>query len=130
MGRSKQQAMMFLLGATLFGGMLGFSAERVFGHRPTRGWAQRTTMYDDIGLSEKQRASMDSLLDDSNCQIDKVMKPVRPMLDSIHTEARHRMRALMTPQQQAKLDNRIRADSIRRASRSGPRPQRQDACKK
>lgn len=130
MDRPKQQAIMFLLGATLFGGALGFSADRVFAHRPQRGWAQRTAMYDDIGLSDRQRAQMDSLLDDSNCQMALVMKPVRPVLDSIHANAKHQMRLVMTAEQQAKLDERVHTDSLRRANRPGPRPPRQEACKK
>ena len=53
MQRSKQQALMFLLGAVLVGGVLGFSADRfVASKKPTRVPA-RVQMYDDIGIDER-----------------------------------------------------------------------------
>jgi hypothetical protein len=130
MGRPKQQAIMFLLGATLFGGALGFSADRVFAHRAQRGWAQRNTMYDDVGLTEKQRTSMDSLFDDNYCQTETAMKPVRPTVDSIRNHFRQQMRLLMTKEQQDRLDKRVHEDSVRRASRPPQHSPRQDVCKK
>src|SRR6185436_13677185 len=68
MQRSKQQALMFLLGATLVGGVLGFSAERVISKKPKR-LPARVQMYDDIGIDYAQRVTMDSILDDTNCRL-------------------------------------------------------------
>lgn len=120
MQRSKQQAVMFLLGAVLVGGALGFSADRVLNDRQ-KSWAPRQRMYDDLRLSEAQRTSWDSLLDEQNCQISAVMKPVRPRLDSIRTAARQQMAALLTPEQVTKLELRrqeiARRDSLERARR-------------
>lgn len=130
MQRSKQQALMFLLGAVLVGGALGFSADRVLGHDKTRPWAGRTRMYDDLALSQGQRLTMDSLLDDRNCQISAVMKPVRPQLDSIKKVAHQQMLQILTPEQQSKLELRraemahrdsiekVRRDSVRAAGKS------------
>lgn len=115
MTRSKQQAMMFLLGAVLVGGALGFSADRVFGDSKRKSWAPRQRMYEDLSLSETQRTAMDSLLDEQNCQIGAVMKPVRPRLDSIRSSARQQMAQLLTPEQVAKLELR-RQDMARRDS--------------
>lgn len=132
MTRSKQQALMFLLGAILVGGALGFSADRVLGHDTARHWAGRTRMYDDLALSQEQRVRMDSLLDDRNCQISAVMKPVRPQLDSVKDVAHQQMLQILTPEQQSKLEARrremqvrdsiekVRRDSIRAASNSKP----------
>lgn len=106
MQRSKQQAMMFLLGAVLVGGALGFSADRVFGHDPSRHWARRQAFYDDLGLSQTQRSTMDSLLDDRNCQISAVMKPVKPQLDSIRQSAHQQVLQVLTPAQREKLEQR------------------------
>ena len=130
MDRPKQQAIMFLLGAILVGGVLGFSADRFIGRGPRHGWPQRTNMYDDIGATDKQRVSLDSLFDDAQCHIEILLRPVQPSLDSIHKNARLQMRALMTPEQRAKLDARVSADSARRASRPGPRSPRPESCKK
>ena len=106
MQRSKQQAMMFLLGSVLVGGALGFSADRVFGRDPSKHWARRQAFYDDLGLSQRQRSTMDSLLDDRNCQVNAVMKPVRPQLDSIRQAAHQQVLQVLTPPQRDKLELR------------------------
>lgn len=125
MQRSKQQALMFLLGAVLVGGVLGFSADRLWDHERSRHWAGRTRMYDDLALSETQRAQMDSLLDDRNCQINAVMTPVRTQLDSIKSVANQQMLQLLTGDQRAKLEMRRqemqRRDSIDKARRDSVR---------
>lgn len=120
MQRSKQQALMFLLGAVLVGGALGFSADRVFGHDPSTHWARRQAFYDDLGLSNAQRATMDSLLDARNCQIGAVMKPVRPQLDSIREAAHKQVLQVLTPAQREKLERRRKEmdDQERRESKT------------
>ena len=132
MTRSKQQALMFLLGAILVGGALGFSADRVLGRDTVKHWAGRTRMYDDLALTQEQRSRMDSLLDDRNCQINAVMKPVRTQLDSIKDVAHQQMLQILTPDQQSRLEARrremmvrdsiekVRRDSIRAASNTKP----------
>ena len=121
MTRSKQQAMMFLLGAVLVGGALGFAADRVVSDNKPSNWAPRQRMYDDLELSEAQRTTMDSLLEERNCQIGAVMKPVRPHLDSIRNLARQQMAQILTPDQQAKLELRrqemVRRDSLEKVHR-------------
>lgn len=118
---------MFLLGAVLVGGALGFSADRVFGRDPARHWARRQAFYDDLGLSATQRATMDSLLDDRNCQISVVMKPVRPQLDSIRQAAHQQVLQVLTPAQREKLERR-KAEMEKRetAKREAQTP---NACK-
>lgn len=120
MTRPKQQAMMFLLGAVLVGGALGFTADRVLSDKP-HNWAPRQRFYDDIELSDAQRTRMDSLLDDQNCQIGAVMKPVRPRLDSIRGAARQQMASILNPGQLAKLEVRraemAHRDSVEKARR-------------
>src|SRR5687768_7243226 len=132
MTRSKQQALMFLLGAVLVGGALGFSADRVLGSDAAKHWAGRTRMYDDLALTQEQRLRMDSLLDDRNCQINAVMKPVRTQLDSIKDVAHQQMLQILTPEQQSRLEARrremmvrdsiekMRRDSIKTASNTKP----------
>jgi Spy/CpxP family protein refolding chaperone len=121
MQRSKQQALMFLLGAVLVGGVLGFSADRLFDHEQRGAWAGRMRMYDDLSLTEAQRVQMDSLLDERNCQINAVMTPVRPQLDSIKSVANQQMMQILTPDQRARLEARRqemqRRDSTEKARR-------------
>lgn len=125
MQRSKQQALTFLLGAVLVGSVLGFSADRVLRFDKGKHWVPRMRMYNDLGLSETQRSRMDSLLDDRNCQIAAVMKPVRSQLDSIKQAAHEQMLQILTPDQQSKLELRRkemqRRDSLDKARRDSVR---------
>lgn len=117
MQRSKQQALFFLLGAVLVGGVLGFSADRVFSSDKGKHWAPRRAMYDDLGLSGQQRTTMDSLLDDRNCQINAVMKPVRPQLDSIKASAHQQVLQVLTASQREKLELRKKEMERRESER-------------
>jgi hypothetical protein len=117
MQRSKQQALMFLLGAVLVGGVLGFSADRVLNDKPNH-WVRRMRMYDDLGLSAAQRTSMDSVLDERNCQISAVMKPVRPQLDSIKAAAHQQVVQILTADQREKLERRIQENARQDSARA------------
>ncbi|HUR59682.1 MAG TPA: hypothetical protein VM029_18325 [Opitutaceae bacterium] len=105
MQRSKQHALMFLLGATLVGGVLGFSAERVFSKKPQRP-GPRVQMYDDIGIDSAQRVKMDSVLDETNCKLGDVSRPLRPRMDSIRADGFATIRELMTPAQREAFNAR------------------------
>jgi Spy/CpxP family protein refolding chaperone len=129
MQRSKQQAMLFLLGAVLVGGVLGFSAERVLTSEKPRNWAPRQRMYDDLGLTVEQRSTMDSLLDERNCQISAVMKPVRPHLDSIKKSAHEQVLQVLTPAQREKLELRSKEMEKREAERRANATKSTSACK-
>ena len=67
MERSKGYALMFLLGAFVTGGALGFTADRVIGgghNREMRGpRAYRQKMAEELKLTPEQQTSMDSLMD-------------------------------------------------------------------
>jgi hypothetical protein len=123
--RSKQQALMFLLGAVLVGGVLGFSADRVMSKKPPR-MSARMRMYEDIGIAPDQRVKMDSILDETNCKTQEVMRPLRPAMDSIRTSGVNAILGLMTADQRAAYDARearfkARIDSIDKASSANPR---------
>lgn len=129
MQRSKQQALLFLLGAVLVGGALGFSAERVLRPDRPRNWAPRQRMYDDLGLTAVQRATLDSLLDERNCQISAVMKPVRPHLDSIRKAAHEQVLQVLTPEQRDQLELRTKEMERREAERAERRAQNAKSTK-
>ena len=116
MQRSKQQALFFLLGAVLVGGALGFTADQMLNQKSRKsGWAPRQRMYEDLGMTEVQRIRADSILDEQNCQLGAVMKPMRPIIDSIRSAGRKQMDAILTPEQLAKIEMR-RAEMARRDS--------------
>ena len=114
MQRTKQQALMFLLGAVLVGGVLGFSAERVLGHTDRTSWPDRARMYDDLELSVQQRTAMDSVLDANNRQRDTIMRAVKPQLDSLKLATRGQFYRIFSPTQKEKFLDRVREDSVRR----------------
>jgi hypothetical protein len=116
MERPKQQALAFLLGALLVGGVLGFSADRVLRQDELTPAQRRAQFYEDIGITQEQRPVLDSLLDARNCRMDSVVKGVQPALDSIKAASRLQMDRLLTPDQHARLEARRKDDAARHAA--------------
>ncbi len=114
MSRPKQQALAFLLGAVLVGGALGFSADRAFRQNDNTIQARRKALYDDLDATAAQRASLDTVFDDSNCQIEALFRPLQPAMDSIKTARRAAMNSLLTADQRARLEARRKDDEARR----------------
>ena len=121
MERSKGYAVMFLLGAFIAGGALGFTADRVMdkrGHeRGPRAYRQR--MAQELKLTPQQQASVDSLIEQRHRQIVTLYKPIRPQLDSLAVQSRvvsdsthEQIKRLLNPEQARKFDE-MRADARR-----------------
>jgi hypothetical protein len=127
MQRPKQQALAFLLGALLVGGVVGFSADRAFRHDDTTIAARRKALYDDLGLEARQRHTLDSLLDDRNCQLDQLFKPLQHSLDSVRAATRAQMDLILTSEQRAKLEAHRREDDARK---DAERKQVQASCRR
>lgn len=104
--RTKAQAVFFLLGAVLVGGVMGFAANRAIGARePVRDQrSPRDQLAQRLELSPDQRRMLDSVLDRRNEQMKALLVPVRPQMDSLRMAARVVIRARLTPAQQAKWD--------------------------
>jgi hypothetical protein len=64
---------------------------------------------DDLGLSDAQRAAVDTILNAKHRAIAELDKPVRPQMDSISEDATRKIRARLDAGQQAKFD-RIHAE--------------------
>lgn len=127
MQRTKQQALLFLLGAVLVGGVLGFSANRVLGSdsRDRSSWFHREGMYDDLALSPAQRAQIDSVLDLRNCQMRALMDPLKPQADSIRAAGQEQMLRILTPEQRERFEQRrAEIDARRKAERQARGPRR------
>jgi hypothetical protein len=130
MDRTKGYALMFLLGAFLAGAALGFSAEHIIraGHgremRGSRAYKQR--MAEELKLTPRQQASIDSLFEQKHRQIVALYKPVKPQLDSIAVQARvvsdsmhAQIKRLLNTDQQIKLDKMRAAARRELAERRG-----------
>jgi hypothetical protein len=116
MERPKQQALAFLLGALLVGGVVGFASDRLLHKEDSSLAAKRKALYDDLDLRPPQRATMDSLLDARNCQFDAVFKPIQPTLDSIKAATRAQINVILTPTQRARIDVRRKDDEARHSA--------------
>jgi Spy/CpxP family protein refolding chaperone len=123
MERSKGYAVLFLLGAFVAGGALGFTADRVIDVKHGRDMrgprAYRQRMAEELKLTPEQQASVDSLIEQKHRQIVALYKAVKPQLDSIAVLARvvsdsthAQIKRLLNPDQQVKLD-RMRAGARR-----------------
>ena len=110
MHNSKQLAVMFLLGAFVVGGALGFTADRVWGRDATcrDPRSSRELLYERLDLTSGQRASWDSILDDRHRQFDSLFKPIKPQMDSIRSRGRAQIRALLTPEQLERFEAILR----------------------
>ena len=121
MHRAKQQAAMFLLGALLVGGALGFSADRYIGHQKfATQYGPRQRFYDQLGLSSQQRNTLDSLAFQQDCAIKSVLAPEQARLDSIRAAFRTQWRQVFNKKQLATYDE-IRA---RHAAEQAKEPRR------
>lgn len=142
MQRSKGFAMIFLLGAFLAGIAIGVTGDRAFEHnRPGRHGPRSPLdrMAHDLDLNAAQRASFDSILENSRKQMRQLFDPIRPKMDSLMAlnklmrDSTHaQLRRLLTPEQQVKFDkmhaeamkheaeSRARHDSARSKEKSKP----------
>ncbi len=113
MSRTNGLAIAFYVAAFAAGVATGVAADRWLARERAREqWgnerAMRTRFADGLGMSAEQRASLDSVLDHRQRQRDSLMALVRPGLDSVSTDARQRIRQLLTPEQQATYDQMLR----------------------
>jgi hypothetical protein len=113
MQQSKQQALMFLLGAVLVGGALGFTADRMIINDKLCASSSspkdlRHLLADRLVLSKGQQAKVDSILDERHRQYQIVFEPVRARYDSVKLHAREQIRRVLTPGQATRFDEVIR----------------------
>jgi len=123
---SKNLAMMFLLGATLVGGALGFAADRyVVRERlcaPKLSERElRLGFYDDVGLTGEQRVAWDALLDERHKAMGTARASIKPRTDSIMDSYRQKTMELLSPEQRARVEQRRAADRQREGSRNNDR---------
>lgn len=104
---SRNLALMFLLGAFLTGGVLGFTANRYMNR--DQGYLSSSEnlmrlMSQRLRLSSEQQRAVDSLLDDRSRQYKDAMAPVRPRLDSIKQYSREQIRLVLSEEQRREFE--------------------------
>ena len=127
---SKNLAIMFLLGALLVGGALGFAADRyalkgrLCAPKLSEGQL-RQAFYNDLDLNAEQRTKWDALLDERQRAMSAARAAIRPRQDSIMENYRLRTTELLTPEQRARLEERRREDREREERAREERRQQQ-----
>lgn len=124
MQRSKSLAMVFLLGAFLAGGAAGFAANQVTTPKTSCGGDRagyRERFATELGLTASQRRTVDSLMEIQRARVRALYSPLRPQLDSIgrsrdsiFEDTQRRLKALLTPEQQAQFDRMHREGRARK----------------
>jgi len=104
---------MFLLGAFVAGGALGFTADRVM-TREKHGRGGRPSferMAKELELTPSQRVQFDSITRARRTQMRALWQPLRPQMDSIEKIAKvvgdsthEQLKRILTPEQGKKLD--------------------------
>ena len=124
MQRSKQYALMFLLGSLLTGAVMGFAAARMV--RPDAPAAStpsfRAQVSEALALTPDQRGRFDSILDQRNEHMRRAMAPVQPELDSLKNHAREQIRLMLTPAQREKFEAYLAQQERERAGSKAPTP--------
>jgi hypothetical protein len=126
MQRSKQQALMFLLGAALVGGALGFSADRYLTHtKLVSQFGMRSKFYDEIGLTQQQRATLDSLACAHERAVTAVLAPHDSVLKSLRARFNAQRDSVFTNEQRAMMQARRTEVAARRKAEQAKEPRRQ-----
>jgi Spy/CpxP family protein refolding chaperone len=125
MQRTKQQALMFLLGAVLVGGAVGFSADRYIGHEKfATSYGPRARFYDELGLTQQQRATLDSLAFKQDCAMRQTLAPHDSALKAIRARFQAQRDSVLTKDQQARMETRRKDILARREAEQAKEPKR------
>jgi hypothetical protein len=116
MQRSRSLALMFLLGALLVGGALGFTADRVLtSDRCAKSGDNRRSfawLTEELHLSPEQSAAVDSIVERRHREMRAVISTVRPRMVAVRDTAREQIRRVLSDAQRARFDELLaRKDS-------------------
>lgn len=109
-------AVAFYLAAAVAGVAIGVAGDRAAQSNDTPRWSQkamRERFARDLGLSADQRAAVDNILDARFRAESILVVPIRPQLDSVRREARLKISALLTPEQQKVYEQMQREQTAR-----------------
>lgn len=98
--RSKSLALMFLLGAFLTGGAIGFAADRAMIAKQSPKLTPREELARELGLSPQQRDSVFAILDWRNALNQELWRPLQPVIEANRDSARVLIMQQLSPEQQ------------------------------
>jgi Spy/CpxP family protein refolding chaperone len=123
--RGKTLAKIWLAVVVVFilGGVTGISLDSVYrlrtGDRPEkRGKGNKDDMFErmkrDLDLNEQQATQIRAILEQTREEYRQLRSEVRPRYDAARQNARTKIRALLTPEQQQKFDAKVAERDARR----------------
>jgi len=124
-GRSRRTAALILLLVAIGGAAVGVALDRLlllpmhFGGRPFGPWrggppsarmerSARERFAHELGLSDSQQVRIDSLMERQMVQLRAVRGEVQPRLDSILSQTRRSIDAILTPEQRVRARDLMR----------------------
>ena len=122
MQRSRSLALMFLLGALLVGGALGFTADRVLttdrcaksgDNRRSFAW-----LTEELHLTPQQSAAVDSIVGRRHREMRAVIATVRPQMDAVRDTARQQIRRVLDDAQRTRFDEILAKKDSAKETRS------------
>ena len=125
--RSKSLALMFLLGAFLTGGAIGFAADRAM--MAKKPYAQVLSPRDELarvlGLTSEQRDSLNAILDWRNAEDRELTRPLRPMFDANRDSARVLIMNQLSEEQKQSFRDFLERQEAEREKRNAKRNQKE-----
>ncbi len=73
-------------------------------------------MTKELGLKETQRTKVETILNTEKKKVEAVFNEERKKLQSIQDETRSNLKAVLTPEQMEKLENKMRQESGKNAT--------------
>lgn len=121
-GKSLLKIWLVVVGVFVLGCITGFSLDSVYRMRAGNERAQRKNgkedvfehMKRDLNLNEQQAAQIRAILEQTKDEYRQLRAEVRPRYDSVRQNARTKIRALLTPEQQQKFDAEVAKRDARR----------------
>jgi Spy/CpxP family protein refolding chaperone len=123
-GKTLLKIWLAVVGVFILGGITGFSLDSVYRMRAgsERSDARRKNgkedvferMKRDLDLNEQQATQIRAILDQTRDDYRQLRAEVRPRYDAVRQNARTKIRALLTPEQQQRFDAKVAERDARR----------------
>ena len=121
-GKTLLKIWLALVSVFALGCITGFSLDSVYrlragGRRPAEGRKTEEVferMKRDLNLNDQQAAQIRAILDETRNEYRQLRAEVKPRYDGVRQNARTKIRALLTPEQQQKFDAKVAERDARR----------------
>jgi Spy/CpxP family protein refolding chaperone len=120
-GKTLVKIWLAVVGVFVLGLVTGFSLDSVYRLRagnPSRSDKREDRVFErmkrDLDLNEQQATQIRAILDQTREEYRQLRAEVRPRYDAVRQNARTKIRALLTPEQQQKFDAKVAERDARR----------------